>query len=105
MVDVGDRIGVRGGRAVRVPFVAPRNQPHLVVGRAAAAEHRRDHRLRPEQALHPAERPMGAVPLGPGVTPQAGLESEVDEHAVRDQPQPDQPRGGPGRARAAAGRR
>ena len=57
------------------------------------------HRVRAEEALDPAERAVGAFPFGAGVAPEAGLQSEVDEHAVGDQPQPDQAGGGPVPAR------
>ncbi|MDT5042680.1 MAG: hypothetical protein QOE51_3665 [Actinoplanes sp.] len=99
--DTRNRVGVAGDRAVRDALVAPGHQPDLVVRRTAAADDGSQYRLRAEHALDAAQGAVGAFPVGAGVAPQARLQSEMDQHPVGRQSQPDQPRRRPGRGAAA----
>ena len=61
---------VAGDSALDRPVVAPRHQPDPLGRVPAAGQHRGDHRLRPEQRLHPHQRAPGPLVGLPDVAPQ-----------------------------------
>ena len=94
---------------------APRSSPQgtsrtCSAGSRPPTEHRGDHRLRPQQRLHPHQRPPGPLVGLPDVAPQPELQRPCGDRLLRHQPQPATapgspalvPRDGSARRRAAS---